>query len=218
MRFTDRTEAGERLAFELARRGYPDPVVLALPRGGVPVAVPIARALHAPLDLVMVRKIGLPMQPEVAVGAVVNGDNPVIVVNDDIALASGLDHAAVTRLAAPQIAEIKRRRAIYLSGRTAVPLTGRTVILVDDGLATGASMRAALRAVAPHHPARRIVALPVSGEQGLADLAADADETICLLTPLHFYAVGAHYDNFDQVTDAEVTAALHANDPAKENP
>lgn len=216
MRFIDRTEAGERLAFELARRGYPDPVVLALPRGGVPVALPIARQLHAPLDLIVARKIDLPMPSETPARALLALDAAAITIDDDSAHRSGLYRKAAKRLTAPQIAELHRRRGVNLSGQTTVPLTGRTVILVDDGLTTGASMRAALRAIAPQQPTRCILALPVADANGLSDLHALADDIICLQTPPHFVTVGAYYDKFDPVTDAEVTAALQADASAKD--
>lgn len=208
-RFRDRAEAGRILAEVLAARAYPDPVVLALPRGGVPVAVEIARALKAPLDLVMVRKLGVPSQQELAAGAVVNGDRPVIVVNEDIAAHFGLDAAKMQALAEAQLPEIRRRRELYLAGRDPVPLAGRSAIVVDDGVATGATMRAALRAVKRHDPARLVLAVPVAAQDSLDSLREEADEIVCLATPAPFFAVGAHYDDFPQVSDAEVIRLLN---------
>lgn len=208
MRFADRTEAGQRLAVALAGLDHADPVVLALPRGGVPVAAEVARALGAPLGLVMVRKIGLPGQPELALGAVVDGDRPDLEVNTDIAHQMGLDRLDIVKLAEPELAEITRRRALYMAGRAALPLTGRTVIIVDDGIATGATIRAALRSVRRHAPARVVLAVPVASSEALAPLQAMADEVICLVTPDHFNAVGAYYADFAQISDSQVIALL----------
>lgn len=208
MRFADRTKAGEQLAAALAGRGFVDPVVLALPRGGVPVALAVARRLRAPLDLVIVRKIGLPDQPELAVGAVVDGDRPDLEVNADVARRAGLDRLDIVKLAEPELAEIGRRRALYLAGRAPVPLRGRCAIVVDDGIATGATMRVALRAVQRQGPAMLVVAVPVAAPQTLAGLHGMADEVICLHSPRDFAAVGASYAAFAQVSDAEVTTLL----------
>lgn len=145
--FNNRIEAGQALAKELVKKNYPDPVVLALPRGGVPIGLEVARSLKAPLDLVMVRKIGVPYQPELAAAAVVNGDNPELVINESIAAHAGLDKEELDRLAERQLEEIKRRRGIYLKDRAQVSVEGRTAIVVDDGIATGATVRASLKAV-----------------------------------------------------------------------
>jgi putative phosphoribosyl transferase len=208
MTFDTRANAGAQLAARLVERGFPDPVVLALPRGGVPVAVPIAQALGAPLDLVMARKIGVPGHEEVAAGAVVNGDDPQIVVNPSVLAATGLSEQQVRDLAEQELREIRRRRGQYLAGRTAVDLSGRTAIVVDDGIATGATMRVALRAVSRRGPARTVLAVPVAAPDTLATMRAEADEVICLLAPRHFHAVGEYYRDFHQVSDAEVIAAL----------
>lgn len=202
--FRDRADAGRRLAAELVRRGWADPVVLALPRGGVPVAAEVARALKAPLDLVMVRKLGVPSQPELAAAAVVNGERPEIVVNDAIAAQYRLTAADIRRLADVQLDVIRRRRALYLGGRAAVALKGRTAIVVDDGIATGATIRAALRAVRRGAPARLVLAVPVAPPEALERLAPETDDILCLSTPARFWAVGAHYDDFPQVADDEV--------------
>lgn len=206
--FTDRTEAGCLLGQLLASKAYPDPVVLALPRGGVPVGLEIARALNAPLGLVMVRKIGVPVQPELAVAAVVNGDHPEIVVNRPIAAQAGLDRAAIEELAEEQLTEIRRRRAIYRRSRAEVLVAGRTAIVVDDGIATGASMRAALKAVRRKKPERLVLAVPVAPLDTLSTLRSETDEIICLDIPPNFYAIGAHYRDFSQVEDAEVVRML----------
>ena len=210
MRFADRTDAGRQLALALAELDLDDPVVLALPRGGVPVAIEVARALKAPLDLVMVRKIGLPEQPEVALAAVVDGACPDLEVNEGIARHAGYDRLDIVKLAEPALAEIARRRAAYLAGRDPVPLGGRTAIIVDDGIATGATVRVALRSVRKQNPARLVLAVPVASPEALEALAPLADDVICLLQPSHFMAVGAHYAVFDQVEDDRVIALLAA--------
>jgi predicted phosphoribosyltransferase len=214
MAFRDRREAGQRLAKKLAVYRGTDCLVLALPRGGVPVAAEIAQALAAPLDLLMVRKIGAPAHPEFAVGAVVDGPAPLVV--EDAA------HLAMTRTAkaqfdaicARELKEIERRRALYLKGRPPAPLRGRTVILVDDGLATGSTMRVALAAVRRQQPARVVMAVPVAPKETLEALAGEADQLVCLETPEPFGAVGYFYENFAQVDDAEVIALLAAHGPA----
>jgi putative phosphoribosyl transferase len=208
MRFADRTEAGQRLGAALSDLDFVDPVVLALPRGGVPVALEVASALGAPLDIVMVRKIGLPGQPEVALGAVVDGDRPDLEVNADIAQQAGVDRLDIVKLAEPELAEITRRRALYMAGRKPVPLTGRTAIIVDDGIATGATIRVALRSVRRQAPARLVLAVPVAAPEALVALRSLADEVICLLTPERFGAVGAYYADFAQVSDSDVIALL----------
>jgi len=210
--FANRTVAGVQLAQALEKRGYADPVVLALPRGGVPVALEVARALKAPLDLVMVRKIGVPWQPELAAAAVVNGDHPELVINRDIAADAGLGQDELDRLAAAQLDEIRRRREIYLKGRATVPVEGRTAIVIDDGLATGATTRAALKGVRRRHPSRLVLAVPVGPRDTLDALRAEVDDVVCLETPPYFHAIGAHYADFSQLTDVEVVAMLEEAD------
>ncbi|WP_372612893.1 phosphoribosyltransferase [Aquicoccus sp.] len=202
--FPNRSEAGKALAEELASNAYHDPVVVALPRGGVPVGIEIARGLDAPMDLVMVRKIGVPGQPELAVAAVVNGDDPRFVVNESIAAHVGLTRDDIERMAREQLDEIARRRGIYLRDRKPVPMKGRTVIVADDGIATGATMRASLKALRQRGPARLVLAVPVAAPDTLAELREEVDEVVCLLTPQPFFGVGAHYADFDQTTDDEV--------------
>ncbi len=212
MTFADRTDAGQQLATALVVRRLADPVVLALPRGGVPVAVPIAQALHAHLDLVIARKIGVPGHEEVAAGAVVNGDDPQIVVNPTVLAAAGLTQDQVHDLAQRELGEIRRRRAEYLIDRPAGNLQGRCAIVVDDGIATGATMRVALRAVRRRDPARVILAVPVAPPETLTSMASEADEVICLLAPRDFRAVGEFYRDFHQVSDAEVMAEVDGLD------
>jgi putative phosphoribosyl transferase len=207
-RFADRTEAGKALAAELAAKGYKDPVVLALPRGGVPVAIEVARALHAPMDLVMVRKIGLPHQPELAAAAIVNGDHPQLAINEAVVAHAGLSREDLDRLAQVQLAEIRRRRAFYLKDRVSVPVEGRTVIVVDDGIATGATMRASLQAVRLRKPARLVLAVPVAAPDTLEELRAGVDEVVCPLRPRALIAVGAHYVDFGQTSDDEVVRLM----------
>ena len=202
--FRDRREAGKRLAAELSHLRAEDVLVLALPRGGVPVAYEVAQALRAPLDLVMVRKIGAPDQPELAVAAVVDGESPEIVENQELLDMLGLDRSWVERAAERELREIARRREHYLEGRPPLEMAGRTVVLVDDGIATGASFRAALRATRRRGPAHLVLAVPVAPPDTLAALRAEADETVCLETPRAFGAVGAFYEDFHQTSDEEV--------------
>ncbi|MBR9652065.1 phosphoribosyltransferase [Thalassovita aquimarina] len=207
-RFLNRTEAGKALAEVLAERNYDDPVVLALPRGGVPVAIEVVRALKVPLDLVMVRKIGAPGQQELAVAAVVNGDDPQIVTNEGIMLALGLTDEDIEQMSKSRLEEIRRRRGVYLSGRAQVPIKGRTAIVVDDGIATGATTRASLKAVRKRDPAKLVLAVPVAPEDVVEDLRGEVDEVICLSTPYPFQAIGLHYVDFGQTLDEEVVRLL----------
>jgi len=206
--YRDRIEAGKALARALGQQGYADPVVLALPRGGVPIGAEVARALKAPLDLIMVRKIGLPSQPELAVAAVVDGDRPEIVRNEDVIRRSGIQANEIDRLAGAQLEEIARRKVLYVGDRSSVEITGRTAIVVDDGIATGATMRAALKAIGRKSPLRLILAVPVAPADTLALLSKEVDDVICLATPAPFYAVGAHYADFPQVSDEEVVRIM----------
>lgn len=207
--YADRAEAGRALAEHLLRLALPGPVVvLALPRGGVPVAAEIARTLQAPLDLLLVRKIGAPGQPELAVAALVEGTPPALVRDEETCAATGVDAAYIQREAAFAVAEIRRRRRRYLDLRAAVPVQGATVIVVDDGVATGTTMRAALRGLRQRQPARVVLALPVGPPDTVAALRAEADEVVCLRQPVPFRAIGLHYRDFHQLDDEEVVAAL----------
>ena len=206
--FPDRRQAGIALAHRLAGLALADPVVLALPRGGVPVAVEVARELRAPLDLLLVRKIGAPMQPELAVAAIVDGAQHDLVIDDETLAWSGATREYVDAEAARQLIEIERRRRLYLGGRAPVEIAGRTAIVVDDGIATGTTVRAALKALRRRRPARLVLAVPVAPREAVAELAPEVDQIVCLATPQWFRAVGAHYDDFTQVEDDEVIALL----------
>jgi putative phosphoribosyl transferase len=208
MMFRDRKEAGERLAARLAHLKDRQPVVLALPRGGVAIAFEIARLLAAPLDIVLVRKIGVPWQPELALGAVSDGDTPEIFIDEHMAKELAIPEDYVRDETARQMAELERRRAIYCAGRPPVEVKNRTAIVVDDGIATGATMRVALRAVRRRGPARLVLAAPVAAAETLAALGRDADETVCLAAPEGLGAIGYYYDDFHQMSDAEVTDLL----------
>lgn len=208
--FADRVEAGRALARELAKLGLSAPIVLALPRGGVPVAAEIARELSAPLDLLLVRKIGVPWQPELAVAAVVDGPDQELVIDEDTRAATGVGRAYIEAKAKEQIQEIERRRHLYLGDRPPLPVDNRTAIVVDDGIATGTSMRAALKALRRRKPAALVLAVPVAPPDTLEALRSEVDRVVCLVQPEPFYAVGAHYDDFHQVEDDEVMATLAA--------
>lgn len=208
--FADRVEAGRLLGTRLAALNLAHPVVLALPRGGVPVGLEVARALDAPLDLLLVRKIGAPSQPELAVAAVIDGMQPVIVVDEETALLAGVDRDYIEARAQVELAEIARRRHVYLKDRGPIPLQGRTAILVDDGIATGTTVRAALRALQRHWPARTVLAVPLAPADTLAALRGVVDEIVCLAEPSPFFAIGSHYGDFHQVEDAEVIAAMES--------
>ncbi|HKH28770.1 MAG TPA: phosphoribosyltransferase family protein, partial [Sphingomicrobium sp.] len=206
--FRNRAEAGRLLADRLLRMKTADPVVLALPRGGVPVGVEIAKALRVPLDLLLVRKIGVPWQTELAAAAVVDSERPDLVLNDDVMAAAGLDEGAIHQLATRELAEIERRREVYLAGRSPVALVGRTAILTDDGIATGASVRAALTALGRRGAKRLILAVPAAPPETLSVLRPLVDDVVCLLAPENFDGVGAHYRDFHQLSDREVASLL----------
>ncbi len=205
--FADRAHAGRLLGRVLVERKLADPVVLALPRGGVPVAVEVALALHAPLDLLLVRKIGAPGNRELAVGAIAEGAVKAVVDRETLA-ATGTSEAWIERQAKEEVQEIARRRAMYLGDRAPVPVEGRTAVVVDDGLATGSTARAAVQALRARKPARIVLAVPVAPPEAVADLQPQVDELICLSQPEFFGAVGVHYADFHQVGDDEVGAAL----------
>ena len=208
MLFEDRRDAGRQLGLRLRQLGVTDPVVLALPRGGVPVADEVAALLEAPLDLVLVRKIGAPGHEELAAGAVVDGAQPELVLNPEVIGSFGIDDAYLAAEQARQLVEIERRRALYLAGRPRPGLAGRVAIVIDDGIATGATVRAALRAVRRAGPAELILAVPVAAASILRRLEAEVDRVVCLHAPKDLMAVGQFYRDFHQLDDAEVVAAL----------
>ncbi|PZW36929.1 putative phosphoribosyl transferase [Humitalea rosea] len=206
--FRDRTDAGRRLGRLLAARGFAAPAVYALPRGGVPVAAEVAAALSAPLDLILARKLGAPGQPELAIGAVAEGSPPELVLDPEAVALTGADPAYLAREEAAALREIARRRARYLAGRDSIDPAGRCAILVDDGLATGATARAALRALRRRGPARLILAVPVGTPEACAALAAEADVVITLVESGIPRGIGGCYLDFHQLEDAEVIEAL----------
>lgn len=208
-RFEDRHVAGHVLGRELRRLGYgdrSDVIVLALPRGGVPVAYEVATSLHAPLDVFLVRKLGVPGQEELAMGAIAAGG--ITVMNHDIIDALDIPQSAISRSVASQQTILQQQEEAYRGNRSAADVRGRTVILIDDGLATGASMRAAVTALRQSKPARIVVAVPVAAAETRDALAKEADAVVCLMTPSSFRAVGQWYQEFTQTSDAEVQELL----------
>ncbi|AZO16691.1 phosphoribosyltransferase [Mesorhizobium sp. M2A.F.Ca.ET.043.05.1.1] len=201
--FRDRQEAGQKLGASLDQLQLKDPIVLALPRGGVPVAAEIAKALKAPLDLVIVRKVGAPGNPELAVAAIVDGEPPDVVLNREIVEAYALDDGALRVLIAQERPELERRRAVYRGKDLPLSVTGKTVIIVDDGAATGTTMKVAIRALKRRSPRKIIVALPVAPVDTADELAQEAD-LICLNQPARFRALSYYYGNFPQLSDNEV--------------
>lgn len=218
MSFKDRIDAGEQLADALERLRGEDVVVIALPRGGVEVALPVARRLGAPMTLLMVRKIGLPSQPELAMGAIVDGDKPITVRNESVIGFSGVEEAEFDAVVARELSEIHRRQALYLGGRKPVPIEGRVAIVVDDGIATGATVRAALKGLRARKPAKIVLAVPVASEDALGMLRDDADEVVVLEGLSALGAIGFSYRDFPQLSDADVIAALDAAETPSQYP
>lgn len=218
MLFRDRQDAGRRLAAALAEFKNRDCVVLALPRGGVPVAAEVAAALDAPLDLLLVRKIGAPQQPELAIGAVIDGGTPIIVRDHQLIRLTGTSDRQFDELCARELAEIERRRTFYLGGRPPEPLHGRIAIVIDDGLATGNTMHAALQAARLREPQELVMAVPVAPPGTMGSFQGEADRIICLATPEPFGAVGYFYEDFNQVSDAEVVRLLAGKERQDEQP
>ena len=214
MRYRDRREAGRILGERLAAlAGQPDLLVLGLPRGGVPVAWEVARRLGAPLDVFVVRKLGFPGHEELAMGAIASGG--VRVLNPEV-VAYGVSREAIERATAREQVELERRERLFRGDRRPLPVAGRTVVLVDDGLATGSTMRAAVRALRQQEARRIVVAVPVSARSTCAEMEEEADEVVCAATPQPFHAVGLWYDDFSQTTDDEVRELLEqARQPAE---
>jgi putative phosphoribosyl transferase len=210
MGFATRLEAGERLGEACLRLAFEHPLILGLARGGAPVALGLARRLGAPMDVLMVRKIGVPDHPEVASAAIVNGHKPIIVFNEPVMKARSLSPSDVRAAAADALREIERRREVYFAGRPPIDVTDRDVILVDDGAATGSSLRAAVDALRKKSPFRITIALPVAAPDALAALRVVADRVICLEVPERFGSVSEAYGDFHQLTDEEVVSLLEA--------
>jgi predicted phosphoribosyltransferase len=208
MLFQDRDDAGRQLARALVKYKSRHPVILALPRGGVPVAAEVAERLEAPLDLVLVRKIGAPMQPELAMGAVVDGDQPLVVRNQDVIELTGVSEDTFDAVCKEELAEIERRRERYLGDRARSDVKGQIVIIVDDGIATGATTLAAIRALRKREPQELVLAVPVAPLETLQRLHSEVDAIVCLDTPSDFGAIAYYYRDFRQVSDDEVIAIL----------
>jgi putative phosphoribosyl transferase len=207
--FTDRRHAGRLLASVVGKfGGRRDVVVLALPRGGVPVAYEVAKSLGAPLDVWVVRKLGVPGQEELAMGALASGN--LIVLNEEVVRSRGITKGAILEAIRSESRELARRERVYRGERPRIDVAGKTVLLVDDGLATGATMRAAIRALRQRHPGRIVAAVPVSAPETCADLSSEADEMICAMTPDMFQAVSVSYGDFSQTSDDEVRELLVA--------
>ena len=205
--FANRHDAGEQLGEAVRALDLADPVVLALPRGGVLIGFDVAKALAAPLDILLVRKIGAPGHEEYGIGAMVDGASPQIVIDEAAARMVGADQAYIDRVVAEQLDEIERRRAAYRTGPP-IPLAGRTVVVADDGIATGGTVRAALKALAKVGVQRIVLAVPLAPRDVLAELRTLCDKVVCLASPDRFHAVGAHYDDFTQTEDDEVIRLL----------
>ncbi len=208
MQFANRRDAGRQLAARLLPLRLVEPAVLALPRGGVPIGLEVALALRAPLDLVLVRKLGAPGHAELAAGAVVDTDPPQLVLNPEVVRVYGITAAELEAERDRQVIEMERRRGLYLGGRSRVPLAGRTAVVVDDGIATGATVRAALLAVRRAAPRAMVLAVPVAAPEILDQLAPHVDATVCLHPDPDLAAVGACYRDFSQVHDAQVSTML----------
>lgn len=214
MPFSDRTEAGRRLARALDDFRGQDAVVLGLPRGGLPVAAEVAAYLSAPLDLLLVRKIGVPFQPELAMGALVDGAQPVIVRNEDVIRSAMISQSEFDQACQKELKEIEQRQARYGEVRQPVEVSGRTVIIIDDGIATGATARAAVQGIRKRNPRRIILAVPVAPYEAIEEVKHDADDVICLEQPQLFHAISQFYAHFHQVSHEEVIRILESSSMA----
>jgi len=208
MNFKNRSDAGRKLAARLVQYKDQQVVLLALPRGGVPVAAEVAAVLGAPIDLVLVRKIGVPSQPELAMGAIVDGDSPITVRNEDVIRLAGVDERTFRAVRDREFAELERRRRLYLGGRNRIGVKDRIAIVIDDGVATGATTRAALRAIRMRQPNKLILAVPVGPTDTIEAMREEADEVLCLEIYEEFNAIGTFYGDFRQITDQEVIDIL----------
>ena len=218
MVYSTREQAGEMLARRLMPYARHNVVVLGVPRGGLPVAKEVADALGAPLDVVVVRKLGAPGQPELGIGAVVDGDHPRAIFNKNIIEHLGVSDEYIDAEIARQLNEVHRREREYRGGRAKISLTSKTVIVIDDGVATGSSIRAALRGVRRQKPKRLVLAVPVAPADTIKALRSEADEIVCLETPENFHAVGQFYRDFHQISDDEVKTILQSKQPAGAHP
>jgi putative phosphoribosyl transferase len=212
--FENRQEAGHKLAKAVSALKLQEPIVLALPRGGVPVAAEIATALDAPLEVLVVRKVGAPGNPELAAAALVAGDPPVLMLNPEIVEAFALSGTEIEQMASAEQPELERRSRLYLRGRRPIPVSGRTVIMVDDGVATGTTMKAALRSLRQRGAGNTILAVPVAPPSVVEELREEADMIVCLRQPEHFRALSLYYREFDQVSDSEVLNLLAKSESA----
>tara|TARA_R110000772_G_scaffold11226_8_gene35331 strand:- start:3401 stop:4042 length:642 start_codon:yes stop_codon:yes gene_type:complete len=208
MPFQDRRDAGQQLAVRLMDKASENPLILALPRGGVPIGYEVAKALGAQMDLLMVRKIGAPGWPEYGIGAIIDGADPHLVLNEEVVRQIAPSPNYIQAEMRRQLEEIERRRLIYLGQRRPVSVTDRTVIIVDDGIATGSTVKAALQGLRKNKPKKIILAVPVAARSTLVELGDQCDEIICLYAPSAFGAVGNFYDDFSQTEDAEVIALM----------
>jgi putative phosphoribosyl transferase len=206
--FADRADAGRRLANAIQREEFADPVVMALPRGGVPVAFEVATILQAPLELLIVRKIGAPGHAEFGLGALVDGDEPELVLNAEAMRMVRPSEAYLAEETERQRAELRRRRALYLGDRPRISPKGRNIIIVDDGIATGGTAKAAVQALRQAGAAALMLAVPVAPPSAIANLRSKVERIVCLAMPEPFHAVSLYYDDFEQTTDAEVVALL----------
>ncbi len=204
--FTDRIDAGRRLAARLGHLAGPDVVVIGLPRGGVPVAAEVARVLRAPLDVIVVRKLGVPQQPELGMGAI--GEDGVRVINDEVVHLAGVTEEQIAAVEADERVELSRRAQRFRGGRERISLRDRVVVVVDDGIATGSTARAACQVARAEGAQRVVLAVPVAPQDWTARLAGAADEFVCVDTPRHFTAIGQFYGDFSQTTDGQVLACL----------